>query len=341
MDNNTLRFSKAKLFFSAIIGLLLVSCEGQQETSDDPQPQVLGLSAKDSSLAFTSETAPQTVKAEATDAPKQEAVNETIAPVDFSVPVGVLDVDLSQLPTEQNENQQEQEAALPVVDIQTADTVQQQMPDFLGTTTRQDIALQSYAAQERLLDTPDKVGYRTGGVIASSGDFSLYGAREREEHPNMLTAQRLNITASYTHGALSANVGTMVNKYYALGLTTQYGVHGSMTYRFSPNVSATIFGEYYNKNPYVYMAAFPFINTSRYGGYVTLRGKNVGTHLGAERYYDPFVKHWELRPIVTPFVRVSKKVTIELPLGGLLKEGTDRLFHVRRNRGPIIMPTIY
>lgn len=170
------------------------------------------------------------------------------------------------------------------------------------------------------------------------GKLSVEGCREREEHPNLLTTQRLNVDASYSAGNLSLTMGGVVNRYYSVGVVTQYGVHGFLSYRFSPYVSATIFGDYYSRNPWFYMATFPYVNTSRYGGYVTIHGDRVGTHLGVERYYDSFVRRWETRPIVTPYFRVSKKVRIELPFGGLLKEGVDRLVHGRRSNGPMIMP---
>lgn len=57
-----------------------------------------------------------------------------------------------------------------------------------------------------------------------------------------------------------------------------------------------------------------YVGTRRYGGYLTYRNSSVGTHVGAERYYDPFVRQWKFRPIVMPFVQVSKKFIIELPL---------------------------
>lgn len=126
-----------------------------------------------------------------------------------------------------------------------------------------------------------------------------------------------------------------------MGIHTQYGVHGSLTYRFSQGVSATIFGEYYNSTPWFYMATFPYVNTSRYGGYVTLTGRRAGAKLGAERYYDPFVRKWEMRPIVTPFMRVGKRVVIELQMGGLLQESAGRLIHGRHSNSPIIMPTAH
>lgn len=221
-----------------------------------------------------------------------------------------------------------------------SDTIQHSSYELFGTVNNQNNLMQGFTRQDRLFNMPYNLDYRTEGVIASSNKFLFYGVHELEEHPNMLTVQRFDIAASYTNGAVTANVGAKVNKYYALGLTTQYGIHGALTYRFSPSVSATIFGEYYNRNPWIYMAAFPFVNTSRYGGFVTLNGKTVGTHLGAERYYDSFMHKWEMRPIVTPYIHVSKRVTIELPLGGLLKGTTDRLFFGRRNNSPIIRPTV-
>lgn len=208
----------------------------------------------------------------------------------------------------------------------------------LTESERQKIVLQGYATQERMLNVPDMVGWHQGGTIANIGKLSIEGYREREEHPNLLTAQRLNVDVSYSTGNLSFTMGGAVNQYYSIGVVTQYGIHGSLSYRFSPNVSATLFGDYYSRNPWFYMATFPYVNTTLYGGFVTIQGNKVGTHLGVERYYDPFVRRWEMRPIVTPYFRISKKVLIELPVGGLLKGGVDRLVHGKRNNGPMMVP---
>ena len=198
--------------------------------------------------------------------------------------------------------------------------------------------LNGNAAMERQLDVPNGIGYRTEGA-ATLGNIVFTGVREREEHPQMLTVQRLDLSGTYQTGSLSLTTGVNVNRYFALGITTQYGIHGALTYSFSPNFSLTAFGVYENRNPWFYMAAFPDVDTSRYGGYLTYRNGGFGTHVGAERYYDPFVRQWEFRPIVTPFIQVSKKFIIELPLGGLLKEGAERLLHVNHRNGPMIMPS--
>ena len=197
--------------------------------------------------------------------------------------------------------------------------------------------LNGNAAAERQLDVPDGVGWRSFGSMAFDG-FIFTGVREREEHPHLLTIQRLNLVSTYQTGPLSFTAGVNVNRYYALGVTTQYGAHGALTYSFSPYLSMTAFGEYESSNPWFYMAAFPYVCTSRYGGYLTYQNNRLGTHVGAEKYYDPFVRRWVLRPIVTPFIQVSNKFRFELPLGGMLKAFADHLFHANRPKGPIVPP---
>ncbi len=212
--------------------------------------------------------------------------------------------------------------------------------DFQDTNIRVTNTLIANAMTERLLDVPNAFGYGTSGRIATFGNFDFKGARERYEFPNMLTVQRFSMSINYNTSYLALTGGVNVNRYYAIGVTTQYGIHGTATYSFSPNFSITAFGELYNRNPWFYMAAFPYVNTSRYGGYITYKNEKFGTHLGVERYYDPFVRQWEFRPIVTPFIKVSKKLTIELPVGGLLKEGANRLVHGKRQSRPTIMPNM-
>lgn len=199
--------------------------------------------------------------------------------------------------------------------------------------------LKSNAMAEKQLDVLNAVGSRTEGTF-TIGDFSFTGMREREEHPLLLTTQRPEMTTIYNNKHLTLTAGLNVNRYYAIGITTQYGVHGAFTYNFSSQFSVTAFGEYYNFTPWYYMASFPYVSTRHYGGYITYRNNKFGTHIGAEKYYDPFVRQWIFRPIVTPFVKISNKFILELPIGGLLKEGSDRIFHHKRRNGPTIMPNL-
>ena len=210
--------------------------------------------------------------------------------------------------------------------------------DFHDVNNKITNILNAGTLTERLLGIPNALGYSTNGEITTLGGFDFKGARERYEFPNMLTIQRLNMCINYNTNHLALTGGVNVNKYYAIGVTTQYGIHGAATYSFTSNLSMTAFGEFYSSNPWFYMAAFPYVKTSRYGGYITYKNDKFGAHLGVERYYDPFSRHWELRPIVTPFLKVSKKLIIELPVGDLLKNGASRLVHDKRRSSATIMP---
>ena len=210
---------------------------------------------------------------------------------------------------------------------------------FQNINNRASTIQNANAIAGKQLDMSNAVGSRTDGSF-TIGNFGLSGVREKEEYPLLLTTQRLNMETTYKDNHLTLTAGINVNRYFAIGITTQYGVHGAITYSLSKNISMTAFGEYYNVNPWYYMAAFPYISTSRYGGYITYRSKKFGTHIGAEKYYDPFVRQWIFRPIVTPFVKVSDKFIFELPIGGLLKEGSEHLFHQKRRKGPTITPDL-
>ena len=220
----------------------------------------------------------------------------------------------------------------------STDTTTQRRSIALSEKEYQSALLQGNAANEMRMDRPDGIGFRQDGKIITGSAFTLDGMRAREEHPNTLTVQRMDIAGNYSMGNFSTTFGAQVNKYYSSFVTTQLGIYGQLSYAFSPNVSATVFGTYYNKNPYFYMATFPYVDTSHYGGYLTIEGYKIGTHLGAERYYDPFVRRWEFRPIVTPFVKLSKHINLNIEVGGMLKDGTDRLIHGKQKDGPIIMP---
>ena len=123
------------------------------------------------------------------------------------------------------------------------------------------------------------------------------------------------------------------------GTRTHFGIGGAATYRFSDEWSATVFGRYTDNRAFYTMAAFPYMGTSGYGGFVTFMGERVGVDFGVERYYDTFARRWVTSPIITPKIKFSEKFTLELPVGPLIKEVIDNAVFNRKERsGPIIMP---
>ena len=124
----------------------------------------------------------------------------------------------------------------------------------------------------------------------------------------------------YSLGGMTVQGALAANRYLYQGrVFTQYGVSGQLSYSFNPNLALTVFGTYYNTNPFFSMAAFPFVPTTSYGGYMTVGSRSFYVNLGVERRFNAFEHKMETVPIITPAFKISNKVTIELPLGDLTK----------------------
>lgn len=185
---------------------------------------------------------------------------------------------------------------------------------------------------------PHQYDYSNAGTIAEYGNLRFYGSSNHTEYTNMMVTQGASLGASETFGAFTLSANLSANRYFTNAITTQYGIGGQLSYQFNSNLSATMFGQYFNRNPYFSMASYPFVQASRYGGFFSIDSKRVGLDLGVQRYYDAFRQMWVISPIVTPKIHFSTKFTMELPVGELLKDVAERAIFGKRSRGPIIMP---
>lgn len=129
-------------------------------------------------------------------------------------------------------------------------------------------------------------------------------------------------TGNFGYGAYAGAV-----KYGSFNsLVTSYYIGGQMSYRFSPSLSMTVFGSYYFRNPYLGMAAYPYVRTSDFGGYVTYSPNSAfSLSVGAKSYYDPFRRRFETDPIIAPTVKVGK-VRIGVDVGHAAKHYLLGLF---------------
>ncbi len=167
----------------------------------------------------------------------------------------------------------------------------------------------------------------------------FYGTSSVADYPGMMNVRSTSGVLQYNVRKVSFSLQMMANRYsFFRSVKSQYGVAANFTYAFSPNVSMTVFGQYFNVNPYFSMGTFPYIPTSRYGGYVTLWNNRWGIDLGAERRYDSFRRTWNFVPIITPKYKISKRITLELPVGDLSKYMIERLVKGGRRQGPMILP---
>lgn len=209
------------------------------------------------------------------------------------------------------------------------------------TPTYSDILMMKALSSSELLATPNMP------MPFAIAQPLVYGYdANRSETMSMEALKNLRLTAtgafhSYiglmdvqsVSGGVQYSLGTMTmygaleaNRYLYYGrVVTQYGVSGQLSYSFNPNFALTVFGTYYNTNPFFSMAAFPFVPTTSYGGYMTVGSRSFYVNLGVERRFNAFEHKMETVPIITPAFKISNKVTIELPLGDLMKHIVEEI----------------
>ena len=165
-----------------------------------------------------------------------------------------------------------------------------------------------------------------------SKDLKFTAVGTYRSYIGLMDVQSVSGNMQYSFGAINMQGGLIANRYhYYRGIISQYGISGQIVYSFNPNLSATIFGTYYNTNPFISMAAFPFVPTTSYGGYMTVgNNNNFYMNIGVERRYNTFEHKMETVPIISPAFKISNKVTVELPLGDLVKHVVEDV--VMKNR---------
>jgi hypothetical protein len=173
------------------------------------------------------------------------------------------------------------------------------------------------------IPTPGEAGiisWNNGAAIAS-GSVT--------EFPGMMAIESGAISAYQNIGNLTLGVSGMASKYaYFNGLDTQYGLGATIGYRFSPTTSATLFGNYFfgdtpNLNPALGPAMTPamagYYNSTRIGGYISHDfSRRWGIDLGAQTYRPLGSNHWEVAPIVAPYIRLNNGQKLGVDVGGIL-----------------------
>ena len=203
------------------------------------------------------------------------------------------------------------------------------------TPTYSDILMMKALSSSELLATqivplpfaatqPLVYGYdasRTGATsMEVSKNLRLTATGAYRSYIGLMDVQSVSGGVQYSLGAMTMQGALAANRYLYYGrVFTQYGVSGQLSYCFNPNLALTVFGTYYNTNPFFSMAAFPFVPPTSYGGYMTVGSRSFYVNLGVERRFNAFEYKMETVPIITPAFKISNKVTIELPLGDLTK----------------------
>lgn len=215
------------------------------------------------------------------------------------------------------------------------------------TPTYSDILMMKVLSSSELLATPNMPNMPIVPMPFATAQPLVYGYdASRSWTASMEVSKNLRLTATGAYrsyiglmdvqsvsGGVQYSLGTMTmygaleaNRYLYYGrVVTQYGVSGQLSYCFNPNLALTVFGTYYNTNPFFSMAAFPFVPTTSYGGYMTVGNRSFYVNLGVERRFNAFEHKMETVPIITPAFKISNKVTIELPLGDLTRHIVEEI----------------
>lgn len=149
-----------------------------------------------------------------------------------------------------------------------------------------------------------------------------------DDNPGLLRREEASIGISNSIGSFSYAVNAGGVKYLAFmgGVTTQYFVGAEMSYRINNHISFSAFGSYYSKAPFFGEAAYPYVYTPNYGGYMSISPSEAwGIDLGARSYYDTIDRRMEVDPIVAPYVKI-KKVRFQMDFGHAIKQGIGNLF---------------
>lgn len=164
-------------------------------------------------------------------------------------------------------------------------------------------------------------------LMKVSKNLRLTATGAYRSYIGLMDVQSVSGGVQYSLGGMTVQGALAANRYLYQGrVFTQYGVSGQLSYSFNPNLALTVFGTYYNTNPFFSMAAFPFVSTTSYGGYMTVGSRSFYVNLGVERRFNAFEHKMETVPIVTPAFKISNNVTIELPLGDLTKHLIEETF---------------
>lgn len=159
--------------------------------------------------------------------------------------------------------------------------------------------------------------WHNGGVVVDGESMTM---------PGLMRIDTGSIGIYQRFGNFSVYGGGGANKYgYFQGVHTQYGINGSVTYRFSPGIHFTAFGSCYFGTPPVLGGGLPmppsmmgYYAVSRFGGSLHYQfNENFGLDVGGQMVQKVGTSNYRFEPIVTPYVKVGK-IGIGLPVGQIV-----------------------
>lgn len=156
--------------------------------------------------------------------------------------------------------------------------------------------------------------------VASWSAGGIYGERNMIDFPGMMGVDNATINLTHNFGPVNVTAWADATKYgYFRGMQTGYGFGASLTYTISDKWSVTAFGQYYTPLHPLTPAMAGMMNSTRIGGYASYNfNEHWGISVGAQATRSLVTNRWEAQPIVTPYYRINKDVSIGIDVGGIL-----------------------
>lgn len=143
--------------------------------------------------------------------------------------------------------------------------------------------------------------------LISGGGFRLSATGDAQRMPGLMGVESGGFQASQTISRVTIAVNAQAHKYgFFNGFARQFGVGGSVSWQVNERISLHAFGSYYSTpRMFIPPAVAGFMATSSYGGFASYNGDGWGFDLGAQNVYNPSLRHWEMVPIVRPYIVIG------------------------------------
>lgn len=177
------------------------------------------------------------------------------------------------------------------------------------------------------------VSWQGGSLWAHGGAVSM---------PGMMGVESGSLSLSQDFGRFTFTGAVTATKYgYFRGLQTGYGFYGSLGYRISDRWSVTVFGSYSTGLHPLTPAMAGYMSAPTFGGYASYDiNEHWGVSVGAQATRSLVTNRWEAQPIVQPYYRFNKNVSIGVDVGGIMYNVVKDYVEGKRRGGgnPVMAP---
>lgn len=177
-------------------------------------------------------------------------------------------------------------------------------------------------------------------VLFRQQGFSISASGAQQHMPGLMGIEAGNIQLQQNIGRVTIALNAQAHKYgFFNGLSRQFGLGGNISWQLNDRLSLHAFGSYYTApTGFIPPAVAGFLANKSYGGFISYDHDSWGFDLGAQNIYNPSLRHWEMVPIVRPYIMIND-APIGIDLGPIIYQLLNSAVGYRQNN-PTIGPPI-